>query len=78
MSNTKNNTANKKNRRENGIRADSFGSKPHSNGDIFSASSVDREDNTNAANNTKIGRANATVDKNRERVIHIGCIVINL
>lgn len=31
-------TASRKNRRENGIRADDFGSKPHSNGAAFSRS----------------------------------------
>lgn len=37
-SNTKNNTASRKNRVENGVRADFCGSKPHSNGDVFSRS----------------------------------------
>mgnify|MGYP003396393058 FL=1 len=31
-----------KNRKENGTRALFFGSKPHSNGDVFSRSDVDR------------------------------------
>jgi len=38
ISNTIKITANKKNRVENGIRAEFIGSKPHSNGDVFSRS----------------------------------------
>lgn len=38
MSNTRNNTAIRKNCDENGIRGDLLGSNPHSNGDIFSLS----------------------------------------
>lgn len=36
MSNTRKITTRIKNRNENGIRAEEWGSKPHSNGDIFS------------------------------------------
>lgn len=39
-SNTKNIIAIRKNRRENGSRADPMGSNPHSNGDLFSRSSI--------------------------------------
>ena len=42
ISNTKKITANRKNRREKGRRADLFGSNPHSNGDAFSRSLVER------------------------------------
>lgn len=38
MSNTRKITANKKNRRENGVRAEFFGSNPHSKGESFSRS----------------------------------------
>lgn len=38
ISNTRKITARRKNRRENGIRADEFGSNPHSNGVVFSRS----------------------------------------
>ncbi len=42
MSNTRKITARRKNRRENGRRAEEVGSNPHSKGDIFSRSCVDR------------------------------------
>lgn len=42
ISNTIKITANKKNRVENGIRAEFIGSKPHSNGEFFSRSIDDR------------------------------------
>lgn len=41
ISKIRNRTAIKKNCDENGIREDLFGSKPHSNGDIFSRSMID-------------------------------------
>ena len=44
ISNTKKITANKKNRREKGIRAVFLGSNPHSNGDFFSRSIFERLD----------------------------------
>lgn len=44
ISNTRKITANRKNRVENGVRADWFGSNPHSNGEIFSRSLFDREE----------------------------------
>lgn len=43
MSKTRKITANRKNRSEKGKRAEFFGSNPHSNGDFFSRSSVERE-----------------------------------
>lgn len=55
MSNTMKIIANKKNRKEKGIRAVFLGSNPHSNGVDFSRSSVDRAANTQAASNTTIG-----------------------
>lgn len=42
MSNTMKITARRKNRVENGIRAEFIGSNPHSNGDVFSRSFEDR------------------------------------
>jgi len=42
MSNTMKMIANRKNRVENGIRAEFIGSNPHSNGEIFSRSEFDR------------------------------------
>lgn len=42
MSKTKKITASRKNRRENGSRAEEVGSNPHSKGDIFSRSCVER------------------------------------
>lgn len=41
MSKSKNRTANRKNREEKGIRAEDFGSNPHSNGEDFSRFMVD-------------------------------------
>lgn len=43
-------TAIRKNRNENGIRADLFGSNPHSKGDLFSRSSIDFFDSIVAIN----------------------------
>lgn len=51
---------NRKNRIENGIRADLIGSKPHSNGESLSRSMEDRWDSVRAAARTAIG---TTVDK---------------
>jgi hypothetical protein len=47
--------ASKKNRVENGIRAVLLGSNPHSNGEDFSRSSVDREAKIHAAASTTRG-----------------------
>lgn len=56
MSNTKNTTASRKNRREKGCRAVLWGSKPHSNGEDFSRSAVERVERMNARVNTTGGR----------------------
>lgn len=50
ISNTMKMTANRKKRRENGIRAEDFGSKPHSNGADFSRSIFFLVDNRNILN----------------------------
>ena len=47
--------ARRKNRSENGIRAVWFGSNPHSKGDNFSRSAIERADNKIVAVNTTIG-----------------------
>ena len=47
-------TARRKNRREKGIRADLFGSNPHSKGDVFSRSLIARALRVQARQNTKI------------------------
>ena len=54
ISNTMKMIANIKNRRENGIRALFFGSNPHSNGDVFSRSVVDRMLRIFASKNTTV------------------------
>lgn len=58
MSNTMKITASRKNRVENGIRAEFIGSNPHSNGDVFSRSFDDRIyrilANTRITNGTKM------------------------
>ena len=46
MSKTRKITASRKNRRENGVRAEFLGSNPHSNADNFSRSWLDREART--------------------------------
>lgn len=53
ISNIKKMTASKKNRRENGIRADLLGSNPHSNGEVFSRSLRARVFRNQASANTK-------------------------
>jgi len=63
MSNTIKMIANRKNRRENGIRALWFGSNPHSNGEDFSRSFVDREAKAHAKKNTTIGIRIAALDE---------------
>lgn len=55
MSKTKKMIVRRKNRIENGIRADLIGSKPHSKGDSLSRSIEDRWDNIRAAIRTAIG-----------------------
>jgi hypothetical protein len=56
ISKTKKITARRKNRRENGIRADLLGSNPHSKGEDFSRSLSDREDKIQDIKNTSRGR----------------------
>lgn len=51
-------TAIRKNCSENGIRAELFGSNPHSNGDLFSRSLIDFFDSVVAINITNIGIIN--------------------
>lgn len=63
MSNTRKITANRKKRKENGMRADLFGSKPHSNGEDFSRSEEDREERAHAAKNTKGGNRILIIEK---------------
>lgn len=52
MSNTRKITARRKNRNENGVRAEFFGSNPHSNGESFSRSWLEREAKTQATRKT--------------------------
>lgn len=54
MSNTIKIIANIKNRKENGTRALFFGSKPHSKGEVFSRSLLDRALRIFARKNTKV------------------------
>lgn len=56
ISKTRNRTANRKNRVENGTRAAWFGSNPHSKGDFFSRSSMVRNEISVIKINNKIGR----------------------
>lgn len=61
ISNTRKITASRKNRSENGIRADDFGSNPHSNGVDFSRLVFFLEDRIMAADITTIGKIRAVV-----------------
>ena len=72
MSNTRKITARRKNRRENGMRADLLGSNPHSNGEDFSRSEDDREERIHARRNTRGGRMMPIIEKVRARVISGG------
>lgn len=62
-------TAIKKNRNENGRRADLFGSNPHSNGDLFSRSSIDFFDNN---------VVNIIIMVESKIIIEVAVIVINI
>ena len=63
MSNTIKITARRKNRIENGMRADRSGSNPHSNGEVFSRLLViDFIDIIHAIKHTIVGRMKATSD----------------
>lgn len=55
-------TAKRKNRSENGIRAELFGSNPHSNGESFSRSWLDRD----ARNQDKINTMRETSAANKD------------
>jgi hypothetical protein len=55
-------TAIRKNRSENGIRADLLGSNPHSNGDLFSRSSISFLDSRDATIMIIVDKDKATVD----------------
>lgn len=59
MSNTRNRTARRKNRRENGSRAEDLGSNPHSKGELFSRSLNLRYESNKVAEVTAIGRIKA-------------------
>lgn len=64
-------TANKKNRKENGRRADPRGSNPHSNGEDFSRSEVVRYDKTQAKIKTIAGIIKASILENSKDIINI-------
>jgi hypothetical protein len=76
MSNTIKMTANKKNRIENGIRAECRGSKPHSNGEDFSRFTRERWETNHAIVNTRGGMISAVVDAISIKFIDIGEIPI--
>lgn len=65
ISNTRNKTASKKNRREKGSRAEDLGSKPHSKGEAFSRSIFARRERTNAAEVIIIGSIRAMAKEKR-------------
>ena len=67
MSKTRKMTASRKNRRENGIRAELLGSNPHSKGESFSRSWGDREARIQAAVNTRGGNKIAMIENVRAR-----------
>ena len=69
ISKTRKITARRKNRKENGIRAEFFGSKPHSNGESFSRSWLDRAARAQARMGIRVARINAIV-----REIAVRCI----
>lgn len=61
-------TAIKKNRKENGIRADPLGSNPHSNGEFFSRSLIvflDRTDDKSIRTPARMKTANVRVIRDR-------------
>jgi len=74
ISNTRKITASKKNRMENGIRAEWIGSNPHSNGDAFSRLVFDRFDKIHAIINTRGGMIVAVKVAIRTMYIDIGRI----
>ena len=70
ISKTRKITANRKNRKENGNRAFLLGSKPHSKGDLFSRSTVDRAEIIIEINKTASGTTRAIVSINNIESIH--------
>lgn len=71
MSNTRKMTANRKNRSENGIRAEFRGSNPHSKGDSFSRSWWDRAARAQAIE--KISRVSRDARKREKSARSIWC-----
>lgn len=69
MSNTRKITASRKNRREKGTRAEVLGSNPHSKGDSFSRSWLDRVARSHESINTKEERVRASSVANKVRCI---------
>lgn len=65
--------ARRKNRIEKGIRAEWLGSNPHSKGDSFSRSLLDRIDTTNVISRIIIGNIKET-----EKIIIINSIILTL
>lgn len=77
ISKIKNRTANKKNRVENGIRAEDLGSNPHSNGEDFSRSLFDFIARFHARKMTKIATRVAVKIEKDGKIIGIGEISHN-
>lgn len=76
ISNTKNKTAKRKNRRENGVREWVCGSNPHSNGDCFSRSFIDLK--FSEARTIKITKASKKAMENVDKSINIDFRVFHL
>lgn len=76
ISKTRKITASRKNRRENGIRAEDFGSKPHSNGVDFSRSVFFFNDRVSAAVITIIGKMVANIIVRNEVIILLVRVII--
>jgi len=70
ISNTMKIIARRKKRKENGIRAVFLGSNPHSNGDVFSRSFVERALKIQAAANTSPTRAEPMATNVMDKVIN--------
>jgi hypothetical protein len=78
ISNTMKIKASRKKRKENGIRAVFLGSNPHSNGDDFSRSVVDRVARIQAATKTRVTRVVAMAINRIEAVINWEYIIFFL
>lgn len=65
-------TASRKNRRENGMRADLFGSNPHSNGEVFSRSLIARAFKVHLMRNTAVEIIKAVITKYMVCIIPLG------